>query len=321
MITRSRAETLFRCIPDRRILVAGDIILDRYLYGDIQRISPEAPVPVIKINQEEHRLGGAANVAGNVESLGGKCTLIGMTGTDSYGKILCGLLRDNCFVIRRDYLTTVVKSRMVAQTQQVLRIDRESTFPPSEVDEKSIIGEIEKPKVDGILLSDYAKGFLTAGISEALSRKARRDNIPLVIDPKPRNAALYPKSSCLCPNSGEAARILGLPGIEDSTIEEAVRDLKRRTRCRQAVITRGKKGMTGIDHDNRIISIPAVSHGVYDVTGAGDTVAAALTLSLTCGANLEEAMELATLAASLAVEKFGATFISHREVLERIESL
>jgi len=317
MIPVSRIEELLRCFSDRKILVAGDVILDRYLFGDIRRISPEAPVPVLHIKREELRPGGAGNVAGNVGGLGARVHLIGLVGKDPYGEQLSALLGPERQILCRDYLQTVVKTRLVAQTQQVLRIDREENTGPRPVDEQAIIQTFRKMPVDGILVSDYAKGFCTPGIIRALVRKARQEDIPLLIDPKPANAALYGDCRCICPNIREAEQILGLQDLEDSQLPRAVRALKKKFNSATALITRGEKGMTGVDEKDRVVTVPALGHGVYDVTGAGDTVAAVLLLAMVCGAGLPESMELATLAASVTVERFGATFISSRELLDR----
>jgi rfaE bifunctional protein kinase chain/domain len=321
MITEQRARNILTGFKDKNILVIGDVILDRYLHGDVKRISPEAPVPVLNIHSEEYKAGGAANVSNNIQSLNAGSVLIGIAGKDAYGEQLSSVMQDASNILFRDYAVTIVKSRIVARTQQILRIDRERKNLPHKSDEELIIKKIKQSKVDGIILSDYAKGFLTEEISRALLQKSRMDGIPYLIDPKPLNHDLYNECSYICPNTLEAEQLSGLLISNDDFAEKAARIIKHKYNCDSTLITRGERGITGLGKDDKVFHIPSISHGVYDVTGAGDSVAAILILSITSSASFQEAAELANIGASLTIERLGTATVSVEGILKRLKLL
>ncbi|MBN1196111.1 MAG: bifunctional hydroxymethylpyrimidine kinase/phosphomethylpyrimidine kinase [Candidatus Aminicenantes bacterium] len=316
MIPRKRLDELLTAFSDRHVLVAGDLILDRYLFGRVERISPEAPVPVLHVQREEIRPGGAGNVAANIIALGASVQLLGVLGHDESGRAFRTLMPDQDLVISDPGYSTITKTRVLSFRQQIVRIDHElpaACISPLAM--KQLSAGLKAVSTDAVLVSDYAKGTVTSSLMRNLHKLASISGIPLVVDPKPANAHLYNGVTGITPNLTESEKLLGEP-IHNP--EKAARLLQRRFSCRFAMITRGEEGITAAEHRRQCFHIPAWAHEVYDVTGAGDTVTAVLVLALSSGAALREAVILANAAASLVVEKVGTATVSPGELRQRI---
>ena len=302
----------------RRIAVVGDLMLDEWLWGRVRRISPEAPVPVVEVEDHSYTLGGAGNVANNLAALGAKVLAFGVIGDDEAGERVLGLLArlhaDTTGVVRVPHRPTTQKTRIVAHNQQVVRADRESATP---VDGKvasrlrSAIAALDGD-VDGIVISDYAKGLVNPALVTAM--RGFRSKTVIAGDPKPQNLDAFAAVDCIAPNAAEAAAASGIAVEDDRDLARAAEALLKRTGCRYVLITRGEHGMTLFSKDGRAFTVPAVARQVYDVSGAGDTVISTLTLALAVGAPIEQAVSLATLAAGVVVEKLGTATATAEEI-------
>jgi len=324
MMTLKRVAEICSQFHSQRILVFGDVILDRYIFGDVNRISPEAPVPVVKVKTEESRAGGAGNVAVNIDKLGACGILLGITGDDRFAEEISRLKPEHNFVLRSHLVNTVVKTRVIAHTQQVVRIDREDILKVAPLLEEAVlqkIKEINREKLAGIVVSDYAKGTLTGRIMESLKAIAAGRQIPILVDPKPPNFHLYRGITGITPNLKEAEMIVNRRIDNDYDAAQAVKLIGRKYQTQFTVITRGDRGMTAAEKGKRVFHLPAVGREVYDVTGAGDTVVAVLALSLVSGASLKEAIYLANAAASIVVEKIGTSQVTTEEMFARMQVL
>ena len=315
------------------VLVVGDVMLDEYVTGSVERISPEAPVPVVTVKTIEHRLGGAANVTNNVRALGAKAWLAGVVGDDGHGRMLrervdaAGI--DASAIVLDAARPTSVKTRVVAQKQQIVRYDRESAARlPSRV-ASTLVQRIEAilPKVQVVVLSDYAKGVLGEDLVASVVKACRAAGKPVMIDPKTKNFPFYGGATIVTPNFKEAREAASLvAGIHVEThadLERAAPKLMERLRIDSLVVTKGEEGMYLFMPDAPPLHIPTAAREVYDVSGAGDTVVAALAVSLAAGAPLPEAAMIANHAAGIVVAKFGtATASGHelRAALERDEA-
>lgn len=308
---------LFR---DRTILVVGDVMLDRYVYGMIGRISPEAPVPVIDHVGEQCMSGGAGNAALNVLTLGGRAVLVGVIGADAAGAELRRILAGHgmeCVLREIPGRPTGEKTRIVAQqNHQVARIDRESRVPLAGADEAALAAAVTEHagRVDGILLADYAKGVLTAAVCRAAIEGARRRGIPVLVDPKGRDYARYRGARVVKPNVRELEEVAGrrLGSRDDMTA--ALRAMLADLDLAGVLLTRGGAGMTVLERGGEPLHIPADAREVFDVTGAGDTVAAVTILALAAGRPLFEAACLANTAAGIAVSKAGTAPVAGGEL-------
>jgi D-glycero-beta-D-manno-heptose-7-phosphate kinase len=324
MIKLKRVEEICSQFKDKKVLIFGDIILDRYIFGTVNRISPEAPVPVVKVEKEECRLGGAGNVAVNIDKLGARGLLMGITGDDAFAGELFKLKPLHNEPLKSSNNQTLVKTRVIAQRQQIVRIDREEPICVTPQMEETIAEQINKlthADIHGIIVSDYAKGTLTHRIMETLKEKARLLRIPIIVDPKPPNYHLYKHIDGITPNRAEAEAITKRKIENDSDAAAAVKIIRNKFKTKFSIITRGDKGITAGEHGKKVFHLPAFNHEVFDVTGAGDTVAAVLMLAIISGADLREASALANAAASIVVEKIGASQITLNEFLHRIKLL
>jgi len=324
MIKQKRMEEICSRFKEKKILVCGDVILDRYIFGSVDRISPEAPVPVVKIQKEEYRIGGAGNVAANIDKLGGRSIILGIVGNDSFSDEIFKIKSCDNRIIKSPVNQTLVKTRVISQRQQIVRIDREEPITITheiEAQIRSIIQSLTRNDVDGIIVSDYAKGTLTPQVMEALKEKSRSLRVPLVVDPKPPNYHLYRDIDGITPNLKEAESILRKKIEDDTQAGKAVNFIRRKFKSKFALVTRGDKGISAGEHGKKVFHIPAYSHEVFDVTGAGDTVIAVLILALTSSASLREAVTLANGAASIVVEKIGTSQVTIDELLGRLNYL
>ena len=296
-----------------RVLVVGDAMLDRYWFGAVDRISPEAPVPVVRVNREEERLGGAANVALNVKSLGAQVTLLTVVGEDEPASRLRKLLDGlgvNALLGSDPKLNTIVKLRVIGRAQQLIRLDFENQ-PDHEV-LALMLSQYERvvPEHDAVLFSDYGKGGLTH-IPQMIAL-ARQAGKPVLIDPKGTDYSRYAGATVTTPNRGELAQVIGAWSGE-AQLYERVQALRRAHGLEGILLTRSEEGMSLFDEGGHT-HVPALAREVFDVTGAGDTVIAALAVMLACGASLREALPVANRAGGIVVGKFGAASVSREEL-------
>lgn len=297
-----------------RVVVVGDLILDRYWHGATRRISPEAPVPIVLVEQAEERVGGAANVAANVVALGGQATLVGVTGDDSDGRALEQHSRaagiTTRFVRESAYRTTV-KLRVVSQHQQLVRLDFEKPACDGHGDALFELFEAELERCDVLVLSDYAKGALYQ--PDRFIDAARDAGVPVIVDPKARDFSRYRGASLITPNYAEFEAAAG-SGVDGETLAAAAGRLIEAHALGAILVTRGDAGMTLVEHGGRVTHVQAETQDVFDVTGAGDTVCGVLASAVGSGVALVEAMHLANAAAGLVVGKFGAATVSVDEI-------
>ena len=309
--------------PQASVLVIGDLILDHYVWGRVTRISPEAPVPVVHVESESVRLGGAANVFNNILALGGKADLCGMIGADEAGRLLLkelGTKRAGRGGIVTDTdRPTIKKSRVIAHNQQVrYDVERKGEIKPQL--QKRILRYVESRlrELTCLVVSDYAKGVVTAGIMADLVRLAALRKVPVIVDPKVEHFGFYKGVTVITPNHLEATQAAGLHGEGDQTIQEAGETIRQRLGCQSVLITRGEKGMSLFEGHNEAWHIPAQARQVYDVTGAGDTVVGTLALALSAGASMREAATLANHAAGIVVGMVGTATVTTKQLSEAL---
>ncbi len=309
-----------------RVLVVGDVMLDHFIWGKVERISPEAPVPVVEVTSDSMMLGGSANVASNVSSLGGKVYLAGVIGKDSAGREVEKLLKahsiDYSALIRKNDRPTSVKTRIVAHNQQVVRFDRESL---DSID-KDVIGELLEgikgciDNVDVVVISDYAKGVVGKEMVGEVVRLSQASGKMIIVDPKVKHFYLYNGITLITPNTFEASKTSGVDIRDEESLKEAGKILLERSDSKAILITRGEHGMTLFERDGNITHIPTVAKEVYDVTGAGDTVVAAFALSLASGAAFREAAVIANYAAGIVVGEVGTATVSFRRLMDTLKN-
>ncbi len=302
------------------VLVVGDIMLDRYWYGGTNRISPEAPVPIVKVDALEERAGGAANVAMNITSLGGSARLIGFTGIDEPAKVLDEQLTKrnvHCDFVSVSTHPTITKLRVLSRNQQLIRIDFEEGF--NSVDHTPILERIESALSTSkvLVLSDYAKGALTA--VQAMIKQAQKANVPILVDPKGTDFERYRGATLLTPNMSEFEAVVGVCKTEQEIIEKGYQLIKQYD-LKALLVTRSEKGMTLLQLDKPVYHLPTQAKEVFDVTGAGDTVIATLAASLAAGQSLEESCFLANAAAGVVVGKLGTSTVSQVELSNAIRA-
>jgi len=318
-ISRDRLLDLLEAGANRRIAIIGDAMLDVYLRGDVDRISPEAPVPVVRIRDKELALGGAANVAQNVGAIGAQCDLVCAVGSDAEGQVIRTMLRD----IRsepRSVVTvgrrTTTKTRVLARSQQVVRFDEEED---TDITGDEVVGLIEAAlraidNADAVVFEDYNKGVLTPAVIGPAMETARRREIPIVVDPKYRNFFAYKGATIFKPNRRELESALG--AAVDIEHPEALPESIKRLGVDHLLLTLGEEGMALISVDGEVGRVPTTAREVYDVVGAGDTVTAYLATMLAAGATPAEAAVIANFAAGVEVAKLGAATVSIDEVVE-----
>ncbi len=309
--------------PDQQVLVLGDIMVDEYIWGSVSRLSPEAPVPVVEVRAESVRLGGAANVAANIRSLGGRALLVGVVGNDPPAERLVDQLealgiKSDGVVVDRTRPTTI-KTRVVAGSQQIVRFDRESSLDLSQQTTDRLL-ELATERLrdaDALLLSDYAKGVIGKRVARRILPLAKRRKKIVVVDPKVHHLHLYKRATVVTPNHHDALAFARFLLREAQDLQEVGRKLREELEVDAVLVTRGEQGMS-LFEDGRVTHIPAVAKEVYDVTGAGDTVLAALGLALTSRASLQEAAVIANHAAGVVVGKVGTATVSREELLQAL---
>ncbi|MDR1595409.1 MAG: PfkB family carbohydrate kinase [Puniceicoccales bacterium] len=310
-------------ISGLKVLVIGDIMLDHYIIGDVTRISPEAPVPVVAVERDKYALGAAANVALNVARLGCHTELIGTIGQDRSGEIVKNLLAENGISFNMNFVSpttsTIKKTRVVVRGQQLCRIDREDNRLNYEMAKIVPLGEICKriEFVDAVILSDYAKGILTNSNVVKFIEAAERGNAFIAIDPKPINKLSFSGVALMTPNMAEAMQLAGidLAGADKFPEKKTCESILRKYSPKNLVITLGPDGMLAVGEDKKILRIPTRAREVFDVSGAGDTSIACLTLALASGESLADAAKFANIAAGIVVSKHGTAAVSVPELL------
>ena len=304
-------------LPDFRhanVLVVGDVMLDRYWYGPTSRISPEAPVPVVKVDTVEERPGGAANVAMNIASLGANARLVGLTGIDDAARALSAKLGEvnvKCDFVSVPTHPTITKLRVLSRNQQLIRLDFEEGF--SSIDPQPIFERIQHalPKLGALILSDYAKGALNS--VQQMIQLARAANVPVLIDPKGTDFERYRGATLLTPNLSEFEAVVGRCKTDEELVERGLQ-LMREFDLTALLVTRSEQGMTLLQHDQQPLHMPTQAQEVYDVTGAGDTVIGVLATAIAAGTSLEEACFLANAGAGVVVGKLGTSTVSPIEL-------
>lgn len=313
----------------KRILVIGDVGVDRYTMGIVERISPEAPVPIVAVQEEQLKLGLASNVADNLAALGGKPALIGIVGKDRTGEDFRKLLKRSSIstsgLITVPGRRTSLKERIVSERQQLLRVDHESTEPLSAKNEEEVFRKFARllPRCHAVIVEDYSKGLLSERLSTRVYAEAKRRKIPVLADPNVRTPIhLYKGATVLTPNTREASALSGIRITDLSTLSRAGKKILEQTGAHSVVITRGKDGMALFEQGKKEYRVvPTYAREVYDVSGAGDTVIASLALALVSGAKLEEAVVIGNIAAGIVVGKRGTATVSREEILESLRSL
>lgn len=302
------------------VLVVGDIMCDVYLWGSIERISPEAPVPIFASQERQHVLGGAANVAANLQALGCQVRLLGVVGVDTAGQRVRELLRqrgiDDTWLLDDPQRPTTEKTRLMAHQQQVLRLDQESraSLSPELATRMVEAGTALLPEVDGLVCSDYAKGVCVAPVLGPLFAAARAAGRPIIVDPKVRDFSLYGGATVLTPNLSEVERASGTAVDQPAALTQAVQTLLQRSQATAMLVTRGKDGMSLFHPPHDPVHIPAHAREVYDVTGAGDTVIATFAMALLGGSSLLDAAQMANVAAGIVVGKLGTAVVLPEEL-------
>ncbi len=325
MIDFQRAMRITEDFSRRRIVVLGDLMLDEFIWGEVRRISPEAPVPVVEVRRETLNLGGAGNVVSNLRALGAEAVPIGLIGADDAAL----RIRERFFEIGAEtggLITdparpTTRKTRIVAHSQQMVRADREDRSPVDHRIEALALSAVGDalPNADCLIISDYDKGLLTPKLLADCITAAHALGKPVILDPKIRNFSAYSGVDLITPNQAEAERASSIEISDDDSLLAAAQTIRRLLTCRNVLITRGEHGMSLLEEDGQLTTIPTVAREVYDVTGAGDTVIATLSLALTSGASLREAAVIANHAAGIVVAKIGTATASRDELLAAVE--
>jgi len=299
----------------KRILILGDLMLDKYIWGDVTRISPEAPVPVVEVNKDTSCLGGAGNVSHNLEKLGAFPILVGVVGDDNEGLWIKKNVSFDGGIFVDKVRPTTVKTRIIAHHQQVVRVDWEKKAPISSRMEENIFNFIQQEKYDGILFSDYNKGALTPSLVKNVLSFAQDKKIPVFVDPKVDNFFLFSPATLLTPNHFEAEKIVQHACRTDAQVAKAGEEILSRISVTYIILKRGEQGMSVLEKEKKSLHIPTIAKEVYDVTGAGDTVIACAALALLAGASIQEAAVLSNTAAGIVVGKIGTATITPSELL------
>ena len=319
-LTKTRASEILQSLCDRYVVVLGDVMLDEFVWGDVTRISPEAPVPVVEVRRESEHLGGAANVLANLVALGARGSVVGVVGQDGAGERLRTGLRqlgnhDQCLIADKSR-TSTTKTRIIAHSQLVVRADRESRTPVnSDIEEKIISGLKDALKqADAFVVSDYDKGVVTPRILREILPVAY-EHVPVLVDPKLRNFNSYRPATLVTPNHLEALRMSGTEDHSDDGSHHAAKVIREKLGCDAVLITRGDRGMMLLEANEEPVYVKTAAREVYDVTGAGDTVIAALAGALAAGATILEAASFANHAAGIVVGKVGTATATAEELI------
>jgi len=323
-----RLEEIINKFKNLKILALGDLMLDQYIQGDVNRISPEAPVPVLEVKKIYYTPGGAANAALNAKTLGSEIIVAGVIGPEQGGVILKKALEDrgmsaDGLVVDKERKTTL-KERIVAKNQQIVRVDIEDRHPISSAIEQKIIDFVKGiiKEIDAIIISDYAKGVVTPNLSMSIISLARDNNVICHIDPKGRDYSKYRGCHIITPNEKELSESLNMPIDKESQFLEAGKMLLSHVGSDKVIVTRHEKGMVSFDEQGNYLYFPAINNSsVVDVSGAGDTAIAAITLALSAKANLKETMTIASYACAVVVGKPGTATLTADELKKSIKEI
>lgn len=323
----TRLDQILSGAASKRLLVIGDLMLDEFVWGKVGRISPEAPVPVVEVTGESFYPGGAANVARNLREFVDRVAVIGMLGADRGGERLRVLLRDGGIeiadAVEDGDFSTIVKTRIIARQQQVVRVDREQIRSPTAGQSAVVIEAVRRqlPELDAIVFEDYGKGFLSAALVAEIAQLARQAGKIVTADPNPHHPLEWREVTAVKPNRSEAFLAAGVPwgdpidpAAEDEALQNVGRALLKRWGTNYLLITLGEQGMMLFDRDGASHHIPTKARQVFDVSGAGDTAIAMFTLALCCGANPREAAEIANHGSAVVVGKLGTATVSRKEL-------
>ena len=310
----------------KKILVIGDVGIDRYTTGTVERVSPEAPVPIVFVTHEQHKMGLAANVADNIKVLQANVNLLGVIGDDRHAQDFKQMLKRqnvgvDCLITDKSR-RTIVKERIVSDRQQLLRVDYETPSPVSSSVEKAIESKVKSKitECDAIILQDYAKGMLSPKLVKKIFDLAKKNKKPVAVDPNTKSPVdLYLGGTFMTPNLKEAEKLSGVSIVDSKSLSEAGKKLLRLTRCKYVIITRGKDGMAIFSKDKaKPELIPTYAREVYDVSGAGDTVISIMTLAYVSGASIKEAAILGNIGAGVVVGKRGTATVTKKEMRESV---
>jgi D-beta-D-heptose 7-phosphate kinase/D-beta-D-heptose 1-phosphate adenosyltransferase len=308
------------------VLCIGDVMLDRFIAGEVERISPEAPVPVIRVRESRSALGGAGNVASNIAALGGRAVLVGLVGSDAAAGALMAEIKAhpgiNPALIETAHRPTITKTRFLAARQQVVRTDEESSLPLQETEEAALIAAIERamPEARAVILSDYGKGVLSGAVIAAVMAAARAADIAVFVDPKSADFSRYRGAACITPNLRELAVAARLPVAEEAQVIAAARRVMAEVPGTAILATRSEKGMVLVEPSGAVHSVPAHAREVFDVSGAGDTVIATLALAHGAGFAPPQAMHIANAAAAVVVSKVGTATLTRDELARELDA-
>jgi rfaE bifunctional protein kinase chain/domain len=324
-ISKQSFERIFSNLGSNQILILGDVMLDEYLWGSVSRISPEAPVPVVEILKETLKLGGAANVALNVQALGDHPILVGIIGNDKNGERIRQIFKDSNLssegiFVDQDRHTTI-KTRIIAHSQQVVRADRENTDEISSEISAKLFDFIQSKvkEISGIIISDYGKGVINGGLLPKVIALAKGNDLFIGVDPKETHFMSYKQVSVITPNHHEASFVFGKRIKDEKSLEEVGWGLLERLDVESLLITRGEKGMSLFEKNKTLTHFPTVAKEVYDVTGAGDTVISAFACAKAAGADFKEAALLSNHAAGITVGELGTAQVTKEQLKEDLK--
>ncbi len=307
-----------------RVLVVGDIIMDEFIWGRVERISPEAPVPVVQVDRESLMMGGAGNVVSNIIALGGQAVLAGVIGNDAMGRELVRMIRrmnsPTHGIVVEDQRPTTIKTRVVAHSQQVVRVDRERCRPVTEDTVEQILAVLKQQlsSVAAIVVADYGKGVVTQSLMDGIRSLTRDSQVVVAVDPKLQNLALYRDVTFVTPNNQEAQAMSGIIIEDEDSLKRAGYHLLHELGCQMVLITQGERGMTLFEQNGETTQIPTVARKVFDVSGAGDTVISTFTLALAAGLTPRQSAVLANLAAGLVVAEVGTATVAGSRLKEAL---
>lgn len=323
-IKNERLTDIAKSFNKGKVMVVGDVMVDQFIYGTVERISPEAPVPVVEVQSETFMLGGAANVLSNIKSLGGTTSVCGVIGDDAHGKRAKSMFKkigaETDGLIVDAHRITTKKTRIIAHSQQVVRFDKEVKDNISKTTHKKIMNHISSDITgyDAVIISDYGKGVITKELAAEVVELCKKKNKVITVDPKTNHLLYYKGITSMTPNHHEASLASGIKIIDEKTLEKSGSFLLTFLESDSVLITRGDKGMALFEKDGTISKIPTVAQNVYDVTGAGDTVISVFTLALSVGASFKEAAVLANYAAGIVVGKVGTATVTEDELCSAI---
>ena len=320
VVSKKRSLEIIDNLPRSKVLVVGDLMVDQFIWGNVSRISPEAPVPVVEVTSENFLLGGSANVSNNIFSMGGKVCVTGIIGSDDMGRLLIRNFRemnvDTSGIIVEHNRTTTIKTRIIARSQQVVRFDRENKNSVSLNSVEKMIEYIERIRdnLGAVVISDYSKGIISEKLLKGIRDVTSGRDIIVCIDPKQNDFSLYQGFDVITPNHHEAGSALGMEIVCEDDLIKNGKSLLERFGFKAVLITRGEEGMSLFENSGSVTHIPAVAREVFDVTGAGDTVVGVFALCMAAGATFKEAAVLANHAAGIVVGKVGTATVSQEEL-------